>query len=54
VEAKVYTSGNKGIYKWKQRYIQVVARVYTSGGYGIYKWKLRNIQVVEAKVYIYK
>ena len=31
VEAKVYTSGNYGIYKWYIRYIQVEANVYTIG-----------------------
>jgi hypothetical protein len=44
VEAKAYTSGSLGIYKWKLEHIRVDATVYTSGSEGIYKGK-------EAKVY---
>jgi len=31
VEAKAYTSGRYGIYKWYIWYIQVESKVYTSG-----------------------
>ena len=31
VDAKVYTSESKRIYKWKLRYILVEVKVYTSG-----------------------
>jgi hypothetical protein len=31
VEAKEYTGGSYGVYKWKLRYIQVEAKVFTSG-----------------------
>ena len=50
-EARAYTSGRLGMYKWKLRYMKVEARTYTSGRLGMYKRKLRNMQVVETKVY---
>ena len=31
MEAKEYTSGSYGVYKWKVRYIQVEDKAYTSG-----------------------